>query len=200
MALTDQGSRIEAVLNVHPFHTVHCETLREMLPNARLIGTRRHHQKLSHLRWDLDLIEDKATQQQFSDCLDFSIPAGVEFIPEDESIHVSSVLVRHGESGIVHVDDTLMYLDMPALLEKFGAGPKLRFHPKLADGLQKRPGAADDFAAWARSLALDWDNISIICAAHKGIMQLADSDFREAIEVALDHSSGTLEKHRETFG
>ena len=200
MTLTNQGAQIEAILNVHPFHTVDCEFLSELLPDARLIGTRRHHQELSHLKWDPNLIEEQATQQQFADCLDFSIPDGVEFVCDDESIHVSSVLVRHGESGIVHVDDTLMYLDLPTLLEKFGAGPKLRFHPKLADALQKRPGAANDFIAWARRLALEWQDTQTICAAHKGILHLQDSTFGQAIETALDHSSSVLENHRETHG
>lgn len=200
MALTDGGAQIEAVLNVHPFHTVHCKFVREMLPQARLIGTRRHHQQAPHLEWDPDFIEDEATQQQFADTFDFSIPAGVEFIPEDESIHVSSVIVRHRESGIVHVDDTLMFLDLPALVEKFGPGPRLRFHPKLAEGLEKRAGAADDYIAWARKLAIDWADTQTICAAHKGIMRLTDQTFAEAIEKALDHEEGTLDKHRATYG
>ena len=110
MGLTYGGSLIEAVLNVHPFHTIHCDFIQTLLPNARLIGTRRHHQQLPDLRWDPALIEDAATQREFADILDFSVPDGVDFVPEDESVHVSSVLARHRESGIVHVDDTLMFL------------------------------------------------------------------------------------------
>ena len=40
MGLTYGGSLIEAVLNVHPFHTIHCDFIQTLLPNARLIGTR----------------------------------------------------------------------------------------------------------------------------------------------------------------
>lgn len=144
MILTDNGALIDAVLNVHPFHTVHCKFVHETLPHARLIGTRRHHEKMPQLDWDLALIEDVATQQQFADLLDFSIPAGLEFVPEDESVHASSVLVRHRQSGIVHVDDTLMYLVAPSLIKLVVPEPSLRFHPKLADALQKRAGAADE--------------------------------------------------------
>ena len=36
LALTDGGSRIEAVLNLHPFHTVHCAFVQQWLPHARL--------------------------------------------------------------------------------------------------------------------------------------------------------------------
>lgn len=200
LALTGGGSQIEAVLNVHPFHTVHCKFVHDMLPNARLIGTRRHHEQAPHLTWDPALIEESATQQEFSDILEFSIPAGVDFIPDDESIHVSSVIVLHRESGIIHVDDTLMYLDLPSLIEKFGTGPKLRFHPKLAEGLEKRAGAADDYVRWARQLARDWADTEIVCAAHKGILRLTDQTFPEAIELALEHASDKLEKHRKTYG
>ncbi|MCX7283301.1 MAG: hypothetical protein NTX28_04515 [Novosphingobium sp.] len=199
MALTQGGDLIEAVLNVHPFHTVHCKFVHEALPKARLIGTRRHHAQMPHLNWDPCPIEDAATQQQFADLFDFSIPAGVDFIPEDESVHVSSVLVRHRESRIVHVDDTLMYLDLPALIQKLVPGPKLRFHPKLAEGLEKRAGAADDYVRWAQALARDWADTQIVCAAHKGIVHLTDQTFAQAIAEALDATSDTLADHREKY-
>ena len=49
LALTDGGARIGTVLNLHPFHTLHCEFIRDLLPNARFIGTRRHHEELPGL-------------------------------------------------------------------------------------------------------------------------------------------------------
>lgn len=199
MVLTDNGARIDSVLNVHPFHTVHCKFVHEMLPHARLIGTRRHHEQKPELDWDPAPIEDVATQQQFADLLDFSIPAGLEFVPEDESVHASSVLVRHRQSGIVHVDDTLMYLAPPSLLKLVVPDPKLRFHPKLAEALQKRVGAADEFVGWARDLARDWCNTRIVCAAHKGIAHLTDQTFSQAIEDALEQSSDTLQNHRNSL-
>ena len=57
LALTDNGSRVEAVLNLHPFHTLHCGFVRRMFPRARLIGTRRHHDRLPDLGWDPAVIE-----------------------------------------------------------------------------------------------------------------------------------------------
>lgn len=199
LSLTSDGELIEAVLNVHPFHTVHCKFVHEALPHARLIGTRRHRDKLPHLKWDANLIEDKATQDEFSDLFDFSVPEGVDFIPEDESVHVSSVLVRHRESSIVHVDDTLMYLDLPSLIQKLVPGPKLRFHPKLAEGLEKRPGAADDYVRWAQKLARDWSDTLIVCVAHKGIVHFTDQTFAQAIEEAIDQAGKTLSDHRENY-
>ncbi|WP_321324066.1 hypothetical protein [uncultured Parasphingorhabdus sp.] len=200
LALTDGGALIEAVLNVHPFHTIHCQYIQELLPHARLIGTRRHHQQQPDLPWDADLVEDEATQQQFSNILDFSIPCGVDFISGDESVHVGSVIVRHRDSGIVHVDDTLMIIDLPSLVQKIVPGPKLRFHPKLADGLEKRSGAADDFIRWAENLGRDWADSSIVCAAHSGIMHCDGQSFADAIASALDHASATLDGHRKTYG
>jgi hypothetical protein len=200
MALTYGGSLVKAVLNVHPFHTVHCEFIHKLLPNARLIGTRRHHQKMPDLAWDPALIEDQSTQEEFADIFDFSVPAGVDFVPEDDSVHVSSVLVRHRESRIVHVDDTLMFINLPSLVEKLLPGPRLRFHPKLAEGLEKRPGSADDYIAWAKGLAREWADTKIACVAHNGIFRLSGETFAEAIEEALEQASGTLDDHRKTYG
>ena len=200
LALTDGGAKVAAVLNVHPFHTVHCKFMQNLLPHARLIGSRRHHEKAPDLRWDAALIEDPETWQEFADVLDFSIPAGVDFISADENVHVSSVIVRHRESGIVHVDDTLMYLDLPTLARKVLPGPKLRFHPRLSAGLEKRAGAADDYMRWARTMAQERADTKIVCAAHKGIMQLTQQTFADAIETALEHVADTLSKHRKTYG
>ena len=199
MILTDNGALIDTVLNVHPFHTVHCKFVHETLPHARLIGTRRHREQKPQLNWDPAPIEDIVTQQQFSDLLDFSIPAGLEFVPEDASVHASSVLVRHRQSGIVHVDDTLMYLVPPSLIKLVAPEPRLRFHPKLANALQKRAGAADQFVRWARELARDWADTRIVCAAHNGIARLNDQTFSQAIDDALEHASDTLQNHRNTF-
>ena len=199
MILTDNGALIDAVLNVHPFHTVHCKFVHETLPHARLVGTRRHHEQKPQLDWDPAPIEDVATQQQFADLFDFSIPAGLEFVPEDESVHASSVLVRHRQSGIVHVDDTLMYLEPPSLIKLVAPATKLRFHPKLAEALQKRMGAADDFVRWAKDLARDWADTRIVCAAHNGIAHLTDQTFSQAIEDALEQASNTLQNHRNSL-
>jgi len=200
MRLTNDGERIEAVLNVHPFHTLHCKFIQQMVPHARLIGTRRHHQQSPDLNWDPALIEDEATQKEYADIFDFSVPAGIDFISDDESVHVGSVIVRDRASGIIHVDDTLMVADLPSLVEKMLPGPRLRFHPKLADGLQKRAGAVDDFIGWVKNIEQDWADSQVICAAHKGVMRLTEESFPEAIEEALDHVADTLDDHRKTYG
>lgn len=40
--LTNGGEDVEAVLNLHPFHTVHVSWMQEQYPNARHYGTARH--------------------------------------------------------------------------------------------------------------------------------------------------------------
>ena len=40
--LTDGGEQLEAILNLHPFHTLHVERMHEMYPQATLYGTARH--------------------------------------------------------------------------------------------------------------------------------------------------------------
>ena len=34
-ALTDGGARVEAIINVHPFHTLHCEWMHRAFPQAK---------------------------------------------------------------------------------------------------------------------------------------------------------------------
>ncbi|WP_319822889.1 hypothetical protein [Psychrobacter sp. ENNN9_III] len=42
MGLTNDGQDVEAVLNVHPFHTVHCEQMAKDFPQAIFYGSSRH--------------------------------------------------------------------------------------------------------------------------------------------------------------
>lgn len=200
LALTQGGPGIGAVLNLHPFHTLHCAFVQQWLPHARLIGTRRHHRHLPQLAWDPLQIEQAATQREFADCLDFSIPAGVEFVSDDETVHVGSVLARHRSSGTLHADDTLMVLDLPSLVQKLLPGPALRFHPKLAQALQPRAGAADDYIGWAQGLARDWADTQTVCAAHNGIHRMAGGTFEDAIAQALAFASDTLDQHKNRYG
>ena len=200
LALTDGGRLVDAIINVHPFHTLHCTALVEKLPGARLIGTRRHRVQLPELEWDEAVIEDTATQAQFADDLEFSIPRGVDFISSDEKVHVASVLVRHRASRIVHVDDTINVLEAPGILSAVLPEPRLRFHPMLAKALQKRAGAADEYASWARELAQIWADTPIVCAAHSAVRALPPGGWETEILGALKDVEKTLDSHRATHG
>ena len=92
-----------------------------------------------------------------------------------------------------------MYLVPPSLIKLVAPEPRLRFHPKLANALQKRADAADQFVRWARELARDWADTRIVCAAHNGIARLNDQTFSQAIDDALEQASDTLQNHRNTF-
>lgn len=49
--LTDGGAAIKAVINLHPFHTVHVKRVAEQLPDATFYGTARHVEKAPEVRW-----------------------------------------------------------------------------------------------------------------------------------------------------
>ena len=200
LVATDGGKAIEAVLNLHPFHTLHCEAVHALLPHAAHYGTRRHHRLLPNLPWRPGAMEDAETQAMFADTLDLSVPTGVDFVCEDETVHVASVLARHRASRIVHVDDTLNVLAPPSLLKPLLPEPKIRFHPMLKKALGKRAGAADDYARWAKSLAEDWADTPVVCAAHSSIRRLPEGGFRREVLDALDDSEGVLAAHREQYG
>jgi hypothetical protein len=49
--LTRRGKDIKAVLNVHPFHTVHVRKIHAMYPDAKHYGTARHLSRFPDLKW-----------------------------------------------------------------------------------------------------------------------------------------------------
>lgn len=194
-ALTENGARIEAIINLHPFHTIHVPKIAEFYPEARLYGTDRHVQKAPALAWDSLRVTDRAFADRFSDDLLFSIPQGVDFVSDNETVHFSSVLAFHPPSASLHVDDTLMYLRLPAT--RLTAG--VRFHPTLAQALQKRAGAASDFRAWAEGLAEDWGHARNLCAAHNSAL-LSKEPLRPHLEKALRKCNSVLTAHERSSG
>jgi hypothetical protein len=164
--LTNNGKEIEAVFNLHPFHTVHVERMHELFPSAKHYGTLRHLEKFPHLNWQKLKTEEKELHELFSSDLNFSVPQGVEFISSNENIHFSSVLAYHPSSKTIHVDDTLMYIRFPKLLTFFGLSDTLQFHPTLTKALEQRSGATDEFKKWAEEIATSWSQAENICAAH----------------------------------
>ena len=47
LARTDAGRAVEAVINLHPFHTMHIDAMRPLFPEAKHYGTARHHERFS---------------------------------------------------------------------------------------------------------------------------------------------------------
>lgn len=107
MKLTNNGQDVEAVLNVHPFHTVHCEQMAKDFPQATFYGSRRHPEQAPNVDWSDDLVESEAVAKRYPE-LEFSMPKGIYYIAPDDSVHAGSLLVYHPASKSLHVDDTFM--------------------------------------------------------------------------------------------
>lgn len=113
MAMADQGRAVEAVLNVHPFHTLHCAQMAEDFPAATFYGSDRHKTQVPQIAWAADTVESDAVATQYPE-LAFSLPDGIDYVSEDESVHAGSLLVFHAASGALHVDDTFNVLPLRA--------------------------------------------------------------------------------------
>jgi hypothetical protein len=203
LTLTDGGKNIEAVLNLHPFHTVYAKKVHERFPKARLYGTARHLSRFPDLPWEPQRTEDPALHGMYAEDFEFSVPRGVDFISSNENIHFSSVLVFHRASKTIHVDDTLMYIRFPSPLRVLGIADSLSFHPTLSQALERRAGAAHDFRGWAEELAERWRDSENLCAAHVATLT-ADANRGSSIHArileALDKAQSKLTKHERRYG
>jgi hypothetical protein len=200
--LTDNGKNVAAVLNLHPFHTVHVAWMHERYPGASHFGTARHLSKFPELKWHVSRTEDTKTHAMFAADLEFSVPRGVDFISDDENVHFSSVLVFHPASQTMHVDDTLMYIRLPVLMRFFGLPDTLSFHPTLAKVLEKRGGAVQDFREWFQELAENWQNTENLCAAHTATLRTGKKDvsIHDRMLKALDKVEPKLKTHEDKYG
>lgn len=202
-ALTNGGREVEAILNVHPFHTVHVQRMHERFPGAKLYGTARHLARYPELPWEAARTEDAELHAMFAEDFDFSVPRGVDFISKNENVHFSSVLVKHRASKTIHVDDTVMYVRLPKVARVLGHADLTRFHPTLSQALEKRAGAAADFRRWAQELADTWREAQNLCAAHTAALLAAKNrgpSIRERLLHALEKTEGTLRSHEKKHG
>jgi hypothetical protein len=201
-ALTNNGTEIEAIINLHPFHTVHVKKAHEQYPSAKLYGTQRHLDKFPDLPWQAERTESAEFADLYKDDFEFSVPQGTDFIPNNEMLHFSSVLAYHMESKTIHSDDTLMYMPLPGL---FGVlkKPEVSFHMTLGKTLQPRPGAVKEFRLWVTQLAEKWNDAENLCAAHSSVCRSSENQsvsLANKILKALDKVSGTLMKHECKYG
>ncbi len=201
--IVGKGGEIEAILNVHPFHTMHVARMHELYPEARLYGTVRHLERFSDLPWEAERTEDPELHALYADDFEFSVPEGVDFVSANDNIHFSSVLVRHHASHTIHVDDTFMYIQLPRLLRLFGMKDSLGFHPTLSRALEKRAGAVADFRAWAGALIDDWRDAENLCAAHTRPLLASDNtgaSIPERLQKALQKCEPRLRIHERRYG
>ena len=203
LELTNGGKDVDAILNVHPFHTVYARKMHERFPGARLYGTARHLARFTELPWEAERTEDPAFHAMFSDDFDFSVPRGVDFISSNENVHFSSVLVLHRASKSIHVDDTLMYIRLPKAARLLGRPDSLTFHPTLGKALQKRAGAAREFRQWVEGLAERWRGAQNLCAAHTAALLAAKNpgaSIHDRILDALAKANRPLSAHERKHG
>lgn len=203
MRLTNQGQDVRAILNLHPFHTIHCKAVHAMFPKAELFGTVRHMSKIPSLPWQGVRTEDPGLHEMFAEDFAFSVPAGVDFVSDDENVHFSSVLARHHKSGVVHVDDTLSYAEMPGVVQWLGLKEIFGFHPTLGRALKREAGAADAFRAWAEALATNWADSRAVCTAHIGVWRAPEGTseaFADRVRAALQRVGPTLDAHTRKHG
>lgn len=201
-ALTNNAN-IDAIINLHPFHTVYVQAMQQRYPQAKLYGTARHVEKFPELAWEKELTETTGFQALYRDDFDFSVPAGIDFIPANENLHFSSVLAYHGDSKTIHVDDTLMNIHLPLPLRLLGKSDALGFHPTLGKTLERRAGAANDFRIWAAQLASNWQAAENLCAAHTSLMLGKDNTgatIEQRILRALQKVEKTLAAHERKYG
>lgn len=193
--LTSGGKDVEAILNLHPFHTVHVRAMHQRYPKARLYGTARHLSRFPELPWQKTRTEQTRLHTMFEEDFEFSVPRGVDFVSANENVHFSSVLAFHRASRTIHVDDTLMYVRLPLPARMLGFRDVLIFHPTLRQALEKRKGAGQDFRDWALELADRWRKAGNLCAAHTTALTAAQNrgaSIHDRILAALDKVSGTL--------
>ena len=201
--VAEEGGEIEAILNLHPFHTVHVTSMHERFPAARLYGTSRHRERFPELPWEAIGTEDPRLHRKYARDFTFTIPAGVDFISSNENVHFSSVLALHRGSGTLHVDDTLMYIVLPRVLRVVGVRDTLGFHPTLSMALQKRPGAAAEFTRWAEQLIEDCGEVVNVCAAHSAALLEGDNrgaSIQSRVSKALKKCRIRLRAHERRYG
>lgn len=201
-SLTRDGQDVEAIVNVHPFHTLHVRSMHRAFPSARLYGTTRHRSQLPDLPWEQTLIEDPATHALFAEDLGFSVPRGVDFVSADENVHLSSVLVLHRASRTLHVDDTFTYMRMPWPIRLLAPAGLLRIHPTLPKALERRAGAARDFRRWVEEFAERCRDVEHLCAAHTTALMTPapGTSISALLRQALDKAERTLRAHELRYG
>ena len=189
MALTNNGQDVEAVLNVHPFHTLHCAQMAKDFPQAIFYGSSRHHKKVPEVQWAEDLVESDAVTQRYPE-LKFSLSEGIYYISPNEMIHAGSLLVFHPASKSLHVDDTFMS-PPTKLLE--AVLPELLLHPTTKKALKNEPDAGKKYCNWASNLAHEWRDVRHFCAAHSYMIQFKEGEFEKALLNAINKARQKLE-------
>jgi len=174
--ITENGTKIDAFLAVHPFHTEHIKEFHELYPKFdNYYGCPRHKRLNPTINWK-GYLNDESIQRKWEPEISLAIPAGSDFIDPkpEETNHFSSVLVYHKDSRTIHVDDTITYIPPDvgitgALLSLTGwKSGYAAFHPAMKGaGLLPEIEAPYHFRDWVKGLLGAWD-FDNMCTAHMG--------------------------------
>lgn len=189
MTLTNQGQEVEAVLNLHPYHTIHCAKMAKDFPQATFYGSSRHQKKVPEVNWSPDLVESEAVAARYPE-LQFSLSQGIDYICANEMIHAGSLLAYHPASKSLHVDDTFM--SPPTKLLK-SILPEIMLHPTTKKALKDEPNAGKHYCDWATHLAHEWRDVRNFCAAHSYLIRFKEGEFEKALLKAIDKARPKLE-------
>jgi len=193
-ALTNDLADIEAVIHLHPFHTIHVERVAEQVPHAKQYGTDRHVAKAPNVDWAPERTDTEAFAALYADDFTFTVPRGVDFVPDNENLHFASVLALHRASRTLHVDDTLTWAPIPIV-------GGLMLHPTLGSVLQKRAGAAAEFQAWCDELVALCADVDHLCTAHMRTLPPTDgASVQDRVRKAIERVRGTVEAHAKRHG
>lgn len=190
--LTENGTLIEAVLGVHPFHTLFFPAFQKLYPQAPYYGTPRHLRNFPELDWAGSLLDDKTRALWESEGVFLRIPEGSNFeFPPAEDVHFSSVVVFHSPSKTIHVDDTINYFHGAGwILRLLGKRDHLMEFWNLEKGLTHSPEAPGQFKQWVEQLLQDWE-FENICAAHNNVVI---GDAKHLLEVALQNAQPEFDR------
>jgi len=166
--LTENGTKIEAILGTHPFHTLSFpEFFVAYGSTVPFYGTPRHLKKLPNIKWAGDT-NDCNVRSKWEPEVQMRIPAGSEFKAPEDNNHFSCVFVFHAASRTLHVDDTIMYSISPGFLLRLGGykADSMCFHPTIkSTAFYPTSDAPFMFKDFVRSVLTDWD-FDNICTAH----------------------------------
>lgn len=200
MALTDRGRAVVAILNLHPFHTLHCAAAARDFPQAALYGSVRHWRQHPGLDWRPEPVESAEVAEMFAGDLVFALPRGIDYFGANERVHAGSLLAWHPASRALHVDDTINVMPVPALLRRLVPRPRLFLHPSLPQAVQRRPGALDDFRRWLQDLAALTQDLRWLCAAHSGLREFGRGQFTDELVAAFRRVEGRLHRSQARHG
>ena len=114
--------------------------MHERYRREKLFGTARHLSRFPDPPWQTTRAEQPGWHKIFEKEFECSVPRGVDLMPANENVHVSSVLVLHRAAQAIHVDDALMHAGLPLPMRLPGYPDVMLLHPASCHALENGLG------------------------------------------------------------